>query len=496
MDMDREHRGNGLKPYWYRIDRLDRLLWISKSVAFTGLLIFSATLQFWRLPAIAAVVDVLSFLSWMLALKESDKTSRTVSLVLVAVGTVLFVSTGASALQAVSAFSENTQVLMVMVLVPLLGTVIEVGGYSDSLSVVCQDLRDPLLLYFVASLLAYTTGSVLLNGAIALVWAVMAPIVKRAAKDPDTLLASSVPRGYNASLLWTPAGPPMAVALSLTGVSWGSVMCPGLLLSLVMLALATLVEIRNPAVVGKLEPSVSSLRTMTAAQQLVADQNDAHRDKREAWRRTGGLALGLVSFIGAVVCLESLGLSPIQAMVVCIAIAVPAWSFLLHKPKQAAQACASYVCRKIPDLSRQYLLMTTAGFIGTAVRLFINSRASDGIASGPAWLDGDHVFLFTLLTSAAIWLISIMGIHPLIGMTIVYSLISPLAPVYSQRHVALTLLLGSVLGFNISPVSATMLVTSSCCGKNTFDTGVKLQWRFVLSMWVTGSLVLSLLLRV
>jgi hypothetical protein len=55
------------------------------------------------------------------------------------------------------------------------------------------------------------------------------------------------------------------------------------------------------------------------------------------------------------------------------------------------------------------------------------------------------------------------------------------------------LLLGSSLGFNISPVSATILVTSSCAGRNCVEVGIKKQWKFVLATWVGGSILLSLL---
>lgn len=492
--MDEGIRRTGREPHHTNIVRSTTLFSVSKSLVFTGLLLFVAVHQFWKLSLVGTIVNVLAFLSWLLALKDSDRTSRIVSLTLVAVGTVLFASAGASFIEAVSAFAENTHVLMVMVLVPLVGTVIEIGGYPDSLTVICTDLKEPLLLHFVASVLAYATGSVLLNGSIALVWAIMVPVVKKVVRDADTLLASSVPRGYNASLLWSPAGPPMAVALGLTGISWSSVLGPGLTLSLVMLALATVVEVKNLTVTGN-KPSESFARTGDPGRPPNGCQNGVPCDKEKAWRKTGSLGLGLASFIGGVVYLENLGLTPIQAMVPAVMIAVPAWSLLIGKPKETLVASSNYVCRKIPDLTRQYLLMTTAGFIGTAVSLFSGAGGPAGFLSALSRLPGGHVLVFTLLTSALVWLVSIMGIHPLIGMSVVYSLVSPIASVYPRQHVALTLLLGSVLGFNISPVSATMLVTSSCCGKSTIETGVRLQWKFVLSMWVTGSVLLSLLTR-
>lgn len=468
---------------------LERSLRVLKSLVFSSLVVFVALIQFWKVPVISTAVQVLAFLSWILALKDSDRMSRSVSVILVATGAVLFILTGVPVFKALSTFSDNTQILMVMVLVPLLGTVIDMGGYSESLSIVCQGLRNPFLLHFVASFLAYATGSVLLNAAIALVWAVMVPVVRRAVDDPETFLASSVPRGYNASLLWTPASPCMAVALSLTGIQWSSLFNPGLLLSLVMLALATLVQWRDPLVTGGKSPPGDLLQTTPFGESL----DPSFLDRRRAVLKTGALALGLASFIGGVICLEAAGFTAIQAVVPCIVVAVLVWSLFLRKLREAVKASVSYVSEKIPGLSRQYLLMTTAGFIGTAAKLFAGSNFASSIPSVLPWSEQANKLAFTLLTSLLIWLISILGIHPLIGMSVTYSLVSRLASAYTGRHVTLTLLLGSALGFNISPVSATMLVTSSCCGRNTFDTGIKLQWRFVLCMWVVGSFILSLL---
>lgn len=471
---------------------LASLFGLSRSLVFSSLVILVAVVQFWNVPVISRSVGILAFLAWVLSIKDSDRTSRTISAILALIGTVLFISIQAPLSQAIAAFAENTNILMVMVLVPLLGTVVDLGGYSESLSIISQDLRNPVFVYFVASLLTYFTGSVLLNAAIALVWAIMAPIVVKIRKDPGVFLASSIPRGYNASLLWTPASPTMAVALSLTGVDWSRIFSPGLLLSLIMLALATLVEMKNPAIV-KSNASYDALSSAQFPKATSAEKEEKDPGKARAWIKTGALALGLASFIGGIIFLEKLGFTAIQAMAPCIVIVLSVWSLLLRKFREAIKASALYFSRRIPSLSNQFLLMTTAGFIGTAVKLFVNSRVSL-FGSYPPVLSGSTGRLaFTLLTSFLIWLISIIGIHPIIGMTIIYSIVSPVASSYSGPYVTLTLILGSTLGFNISPVSATMLVTSSCCGKNTIDTGVKLQWKFVLTMWVVGSLTLSLL---
>jgi hypothetical protein len=141
-------------------------------------------------------------------------------------------------------------------------------------------------------------------------------------------------------------------------------------------------------------------------------------------------------------------------------------------------------------MSTQFLLMTTAGFVGTAVKL----ATAGGI---PGYLSalGTNPFLFTLVVSSLVVLLSVVCVHPQIGMVITYSLVASVAPAYPASFVCLALLLGAALGFNVSPVSATMLVTSACVGTNSIEVGLKRHWKYALAVLPIGALLLSVLGR-
>jgi len=468
-----------------RAETSRRFLLLLRGIVFSGLLFAEIAIQFWKAPFLVGIAGVLALLSWVLSLGSGDKTSRILSLALVGIGAGLFAVGRTLATVALLSFAENANVLMVMVLIPLLSIVIDLGGYSEALGSISQDLINPLYLYLVALFLSYAIGSVLLNAAIALAWTVLSPVVARVLENPVDFLVSSLPRGYDASLLWTPSSPAMAVALSLTGAHWTSLFWPGLILSFLMMALAVAVEVGTPLI------SPSSSQTSFAKRGEENDKWGERRKRLRAWRKTLTLAVGLSSFIVAVVLLESAGLTIFQAMIPCIGITLLLWSILLHKPRDAVKACGRYFSERLPHLSNQFLLMTTAGFIGTALRTTI--QATGGIGRLADGLLGSNKLVFTLAASFLIWVISIAGIHPLIGMTIVYTLLSPLAQSFSRPHLALTLLLGSALGFNISPVSATILVTSSCARQNSIEAGLKHHWKFVLVAWLIGSTALSFL---
>ena len=146
-----------------------------------------------------------------------------------------------------------------------------------------------------------------------------------------------------------------------------------------------------------------------------------------------------------------------------------------------------YFSKELRPIS-QFLLMTTAGFIGAALQ----SALKDGLPGVSLTVQLDPLVL-TLVASLLVWVIAIAGIHSLIGMTIVHSVMAPFAKGVSPAHWSLTLLLGAALGFTISPVSATMLLTSAAAGKNTIEVGLRRQWKYVAVSWVVCSVVLTLL---
>ncbi len=469
-----------------------------RAILFGLLLALEAAIQYTHIPLLADLTGLVALLVWVVALGSSDRTSRTVSLILVAVGSILFAVSGTPLLHAAVSFGESANVLLIMALVPLASLPINLGGYEEALWVVSRDVRKPVYLFAVAALLVYLLGPVLLTAAIVLVWTVLYPVAEMAVQDPDDFLVVSLPRAYDASLLWAPSSPAMATVLGLTTASWTSIFWPGFLVSMVLLPLAALMERRGALFRPSVREEAAGLSVALSAGPGVEPgvragggrsvELRAGLSKAVAFRKAGGLVAGLASFILAIVLLQRAGLTVFQSMIPCIAVTLAVWGAILGKFRETSRAAAKYMSTKVPALSSQFLLMTTAGFIGTALEKWL-AHGFPGLA-GAVHLNR---LAFTLVASLFVWVLALVGVHPLIGMTITNSLMAPFGSAFSPTYRTLALLLGTVLGFNISPVSATMLVTSGCVGKNTIEVGVKRQWKYVVVAWVVGAVLLSVL---
>ncbi len=451
-----------------------------RKLVFVALVIAEIVVQYWKLPALKSLLGPIALACWALALMPADRTSRRISLVLVAAGILLFLRNHASLYAVVESFSENTNVLMVMTLIPLIGVAVDLGGYADALAVASRTVQNPRSLYVLSVLLAFAIGSVLLNAAIALLWVVLFPVAERARKDPQWFLVKSLPRGYDASLLWTPASPSTAVALSVSGAAWTAIAAPGFAVSLIILLLAIAVEWKDLA-----DRDMGLVAVATKSETAATAPVD-----RPTKLKLAALATGLLSFIAGIVVMESLGVTIYQAVLPCVLGTLLIWTGLIRKVPQASKAFVNRLDDYMSRMSTQFLLMTTAGFIGTAVKM-ATAKGLPGLLSNI----GGNTLVFTFLVSILVVLLSIVGIHPQIGMVITYSLFATVAQTYSAGYVCLALLLGAALGFNVSPVSATMLVTSACAGTNSIEVGLKRHWKYALLVLPVAVLLIRALGR-
>jgi DcuC family C4-dicarboxylate transporter len=478
---------------------MDRL----RKAIFIALVAAEILVQYVDVPAIRVSLGPIALLCWAFAFGQADRMSKRISLVLVSIGALLYLRNRVPISDIAGSFAQNTSVLMIMTLIPLVGVAVDLGGYADALSLASRSVRNPRSLYMLALLLSFTIGSVLLNAAIALLWVVLFPVVERLVKEPRWFLVKALPRGYDASLLWTPASPSTAVALTVSGATWTAIAAPGFAISLVMLAIAIAFEWRalRPAPVA--DETVTPAPATTAATAgaaatatAAASGEDRTADTwgsvdRETKRKLAGLAIGLFSFIASIVVMEALGVTIYQAILPCVLGTLFVWTALLGKLPEAAKGLVKRLDDSMSRMSTQFLLMTTAGFIGTAVKF-----ATAGGLPGYLSALGENRLAFTAVVSCSVTLLSAACIHPQIGMVIGYSLVASVAPSYSPAHICLALLLGASLGFNLSPVSATMLVTSACAQTNSIEVGLKSHWRYALVVLPVVILILSYLILI
>lgn len=134
------------------------------------------------------------------------------------------------------------------------------------------------------------------------------------------------------------------------------------------------------------------------------------------------------------------------------------WLVVIKKTRRIPMLLLGFIKNTLPGIGSQVALLLTAGFFGTAMSL---TPIEGWIGSLLAFFCDRGVLVIIAALVVLIVGGAVIGIHPFITIVVVGKSLETLESVLPITVVALTLLSASSIGFLISPLSATALVTSA-----------------------------------
>ncbi|MFG6535173.1 hypothetical protein ACGYK6_09760 [Sulfitobacter sp. 1A15333] len=315
-------------------------------------------------------------------------------------------------------------------------------------------------------------GSIVLLGSMA---------VNRDDREPDPRIRAlrtkrmllAVQRGFIAAVIWSPLSLSVAITLALLpGVRWVDIVFPCLVSSFLLFIIGWAMDahVRPP-----LKPQVQPQRAPTGAWQALAPL---------------GLLLlilgALLSGLHALTGIRTIGL--VVGVVPCIA---AVWLWIITRDMRNGLSfrgrAKAYVTQDLPGLSKEILLLMSAGYIGSLGAPIIDPLlASAGV--NPAGMPGWAVLL------ALIWLLPLagqFGMNPILS----FSLIAPLLPSgeatgLSNAAIAAAALAGFALSGASSPFTATNLLTGALGKVSAYEVGMRWSGAYTLlaaaliSVWI------------
>ena len=120
---------------------MDRL----RKAIFIALVAAEILVQYVDVPAIRVSLGPIALLCWAFAFGQADRMSKRISLVLVSIGALLYLRNRVPISDIAGSFAQNTSVLMIMTLIPLVGVAVDLGGYADALSLAAEESFDAVL---------------------------------------------------------------------------------------------------------------------------------------------------------------------------------------------------------------------------------------------------------------------------------------------------------------------------------------------------------------
>lgn len=440
-------------------------------------IVFTLIRDFTGLSSLAATTGILMIFNGVIVFPEIDRKSKIINLLLLVVGAGILINERVSLSDFVAAYAQNASLLMLFLTVPLIGLPLTYGNFNQELDKIYGKLlRTQWSFYLFTSFITHFLSLLLNLAAIPLVLQLAGQHASR--RNPQ-LLATAVLRGYAPAAFWSPNFVAVALVLKLLGLPWIQLALGGLLLGVLAVLLGTLVHLVD-----------SSFTKLQVKEDFLSDTGQSPEPIE--WTSIIRLALMVLTLIGTIVLVNYTTDWSMATAVSVVALVLPwLWAILFRQTKQHKQAVKTFFSTKFLNAKMEIVLFGLIGLLGAAMETIpFNVYFSKFLGVVTSF---EHGGIF-ILSLALIYLISIaalVGVHPLVSLTILLLAVNPATIGLSHRFVGYLLLGGYGMALINSPFSGTTLLVSGHMERSPWE--VTLKWnKFHLLLY--PSLLVGLML--
>lgn len=282
-------------------------------------------------------------------------------------------------------------------------------------------------------------------------------------------------RAYPLAILWSPYYISVAVIISYFNVNWVELFPVGFTLAGIGVLIGVYLEFKEDERLDLTEP-----RSIERSSYV------------KAWFKVFEL-LGVTALLTAVIMIFShwwevsvIPLISIFSIILCFA-----WTLFYEKISFLTKQLKEYVEVKIPNMGNELSLFISAGVFGQAI---ISIGADDGIVYLLDRIGVDHPILLIIIIIITTSLLTFLGIHPIITITVLAITIST-SPVFIEHHrvIAMGMLVSWALSVPISPFSAITLLMAGLTKRNSIEIGLMKNYKFVILLSVASIFFISIL---
>ena len=357
------------------------------------------------------------------------------------------------------ALRENSYLIAMFVLVPLLSIPVQHGGYGESLrEVFVRYANTDSRYYALVSIMAAFVGVLISIAAVPLTYE-----VSRASgcNYDEKLLASALSRGFITCMIWAPTSATIALVVQLTGVDWVAFFPFAIACALIAGAVGFLMTfVRDEAA------------------KASSDEAEAPAGKIDAGKLV--VSVAATSQLG--------GLSAIVVVAMASLVFPVAWMAAIGRlPTYAREFRGDYFNNKLPQSKNQIVLFAGAGFFAQSIGY---SHLGDALVGSLLHMTGQSVLLLTVAIIGITLATSAVGIHPIAVVAVVGGTMGASQWGVSPIYLALVLSISWAMGNALCPASANVVAVSDMVGQSPIK--VSLRWNGPYVLVATAVLVLVL----
>jgi hypothetical protein len=430
-----------------------------------------------KLDSLIGMIGLIILFSSTPALGDSFKKPVYVFLTL---SLILFIKYSLSFEVLVTGVNSMLAVAAIVAVLQVFGLPIKVGNYDKALEKFLRTkYKRQVSLYVFLKLITHVLASFMIFGSVPMLFTIFHESLKKMVYKPKRFLATAMGRSFSLVLFWAPGAINVILVLEVTGVQWLQVILPGVFLA--FLGLLT-------SVIFEKKLYLKNHPVLNAGNPVSDDYNEAD----DGMKKIIILVMISLLLIIAIVLMENLQMLTSSTRVIAAGFVIAMiWMWRYRRNPELALAWRTYWEKTILVSNDLAALFIAMGIFAEAVhQAGLISYLQSGLDSGVA-IFGHNSFL---LIPPVLILLSLIGIHPFISTMLIGKIFVSIIQIPNYEiYIALSLLLGSVISYMLSPFAGNVLAISRMLGCSPKEVSYNWNGLFSLIFFLEGIVFLFIL---
>ncbi|MBO9130406.1 hypothetical protein [Bacillus sp. 165] len=434
--------------------------------------LFQWDMQFW----ISALCVVIIFY----ALFTVRAFVRMVGSVFLLTGVLLLWRSGADWKEYILSFGPMLDLLTLFALIPILGSPVRLGGYAKGIQTIIQKkVKTSGHLYIMTSGISYFLSMFMNLATLPMTYYSIRPSLSLfSITKEERFMSRAITHGFAMPLVWAPITPIVGIVISVTGVSWVSILPFVLPLSVLGLALDWILAAR------------SARKSVTRGMRIdgIEDETAASVQGVPPYGRVVHIFMAILLFNLIISFAEHLFSYPFVIIVSLLVIPFAfGWSFLIKQTKPFLHSLQEYFHSYSDKMKDQFFIFLSAGFFISAVKAANINEAVNMAVTQFKDMVGVEAFLIVLPLIPLAF--AFTGLHPAVTLALMAEALDPKGLGISPHILTVSLLAGAVSAFLVGPYNATIGLMSSIVKENSFKVS---NWNIPFTISYLGIVMLYL----
>jgi hypothetical protein len=380
------------------------------------------------------------------------------------------------------AFGPMLDLLTMFTLIPILGIPIKLGGYSDSIQAIIQKrVKTSGHLYVITSGISYFFSIFMNLATLPMTYHSIRPALGVfPVQNKERFMSRAISRGFAMPLLWAPVTPIVGIVITMTGVSWVSILPYVIPLSILGLGMDWYIGVRNSKKMTLPENSKFIHETAAAAESIKLGRPG----------RVFQILMAIIIFNLAISIVEKQFPYPFLILVSLMVIPFAfAWSILLKKGKEFKGQLFQHFQSISISMKDQFFIFLSTGFFISTINI---SNANDVLYGWIIkFIDAAGVELFLILLPLVPLALAYIGLHPAVSLALMMEGLNPAVIGVPPLILTVAMLGGAVSAFLIGPYNATLGLMSNIVKVSSYKVS---NWNLSFTFLYVGCVMFYLFL--